>query len=175
MIMRLILWWEACTWTIKDDNGDKSINVPMEGFLTWDAFKKALIERFDHKSNLVDKLTQTATQHSKYFIFTGKKATKEPKGLFSVGISLLQVHGLIQKEKIIVSINPSCKHNFINVNLAKNMQVSAKHIENTQVDDKDVQVYKDLKISMDTYVLDGDFYTSEMDNMDVVFGYPWME
>ena len=26
-------------------------------FLTWDAFKKALIERFDRKSNLVDKIT----------------------------------------------------------------------------------------------------------------------
>ena len=31
-----------------------------------------------------------------------KKETKEPKGLFPTGISLLQVHGLIQKEKIIV-------------------------------------------------------------------------
>ena len=28
---------------------------------------------------------------------------------------------------------------------------------------------------MDKYVLHGDFYISEMDNMDVVFGYPWME
>ena len=46
--------------------------------------------------------------------------------------------GLIQKEKIVVSINPSCKHNFINVNLAKKLQVRAKHIENTQVDDDDV-------------------------------------
>ena len=45
----------------------------------------------------------------------------------------------------------------------------------TQVEDEDIQVYKDLKISMDKYVLHGDFYTSEMDNMDVVLGYPWME
>jgi hypothetical protein len=74
-----------------------------------------------------------------------------------------------------VSINPSCKHNFINVNLAKKLQVPAKHIENTQVDDEDVQVYKDLKLSMDKYVLHGDFYASDMDNMDVVLGYPWME
>ena len=80
---------------------------------------------------------EETTKPSKDFIFTGKKETKEPKGLFSAGISLLQVHGLIQKEKIIVSINPSCKHNFINVNLAKKLQVPAKHIENTQVDDED--------------------------------------
>ena len=144
-------------------------------FASWAQFAKALIERFDRKSNLVDKHTQIDTQPSKDFIFTGKKETKEPKGLFSAGISLLQVHGLIQKEKIIVSINPSCKHNFINVNLAKKLQVPTKHIENTQVDDEDVQVYKDLKISMDKYVLHGDFYTSEIDNMDVVLGYPWME
>ena len=40
------------------------------------------------------------------------------------------------------------------------------------MDDEDVQVYKNLKISMDKYVLHGDFYTSDMDNMDVVLGYP---
>ena len=28
---------------------------------------------------------------------------------------------------------------------------------------------------MDKYVLHGDFYTSDMDKMDVVLGYPWME
>lgn len=106
---------------------------------------------------------------------TRKNENETCKGLFSTSISLLQVHGLIQKEKIIVSINPSCKHNFMNVNLEKNLQVPAKHIENTQVDDEDVQVYKDLKIFMDKYVLHGEFYTSEMDNMDVVLGYPWME
>jgi len=144
-------------------------------FLIWDAFKKALIECFDHKSNIVDKLIQIDTQPSKAFIFTGKKETKEPKGLFFAGISVLQVHGLIQKEKIIVSINPSCKQNLINVNLAKKLQVPAKQIQNTQVDDKDVQIYKDLKLSMDKYVLHGDFYASEMDNMEVVLGYPWME
>ena len=84
----------------------------------------------------------------------------------------MQVHGLIQKEKIFVSINPSCKHNFINVNLAKKLQVPAKHIENTQIDNEDVQVYKYLKLSMDKYVLHCDFYTSDMDNMDVILGYP---
>jgi len=106
---------------------------------------------------------------------TRKKENETHKELFSMVVSLLQVHGLIQKEKIIVSINPSCKHNFMNVKLVKKSQVPAKHIENTQADDKDVQVYKDLKISMDKYVLHGDFYTLDMDNMDVVLGYPWME
>jgi len=144
-------------------------------FLTWDAFKKALMDHFDRKANFVDKLTQTDTQPSKDLIFTEKKESMEPKGLFPTGISILQIHGLIQKEKIIVSINPSCKHNFIRVNLTKKLQVPAKQIEHTQVDDKDVQIYKDLKLSMDKYVLHGDFCASEMDNMDVVLGYPWME
>ena len=49
-----------------------------------------------------------------------KKDKGKHVGLFPTGISLLQVHGLIKKEKIVVFINPSCKHNFINVNLAKN-------------------------------------------------------
>ena len=74
-----------------------------------------------------------------------------------------------------MSINPSCKHNFINVNLEKELQVPAKHIENMQVDNEDVQVYKYLKLSMDKYMLHCDFYTLDMDNMDVVLEYPWME
>jgi hypothetical protein len=37
------------------------------------------------------------------------------KGLFSCGKFLLQVHGCIHKGKAIVSINPSCQQNFINV------------------------------------------------------------
>ena len=58
-------------------------------FASWAQFAKALIERFDRKSNLVDKHTQTDTQPSKAVIFTGKKETKEPKGLFLAGISVL--------------------------------------------------------------------------------------
>jgi len=104
-----------------------------------------------------------------------EKEHETHKGLIPTGISLLQIHGLIQKEKIIVFINLSCKHNFISVNLAKKLQVPAKQIEHTQIDHEDVQVYKDLKISMDKYVLHGDFYASEMNNMEVVLGYPWME
>ena len=50
-----------------------------------------------------------------------KKRIESHKGLFSCGNILLQVHGCIQKEKVIVSINPSCKHNFINVNLTKRL------------------------------------------------------
>ena len=63
--------------------------------LTWDKFTKALMDRFDRKANIVDKLTQTDTQPSKDFIFTGKKETKESKGLFFTGIFVLQVQGLI--------------------------------------------------------------------------------
>jgi len=160
---------------VNDANGRNGISVAMHLFSSWVQFAKALMDRFDRKANLVDKLTQTDTQPSKDFIVTEKKETMEPKGLCPTGISLLQIHGLVQKEKIIVSINPSCKHNFISVNLAKKLQVPAKQIEHTQVDHEDVQVYKDLKISMDKYVLHGDFYASEMNNMEVVLGYPWME
>lgn len=63
----------------------------------------------------------------------------------------------------------------MNVNLVKKLQVPWKHIESTQVDNEDVQVYKDFKIYMDNFVLHGDFYAWEMDNMDVVLGYPWMK
>ena len=38
-----------------------------------------------------------------------KKENETHKGLIATGVSLLQVHGLIQKEKVVVTINPSCK------------------------------------------------------------------
>ena len=71
------------------------------------------------------------------------------KGLFSI----LKFHGCIQKENILVSTSPSCKHNFIHVNLAKKLQVCAKHIQITHVDGENFQIFKYLKITMDKYVL----------------------
>lgn len=70
-------------------------------------------------------------------------------GLSIGGMSLLQVHGFIQHEKVIFTINPSCKHNFINLNLAKKNQVSIKYIQSTQVDGEDVQLFNYLKLTMD--------------------------
>ena len=46
------------------------------------------------------------------------------KGLFSGDHFILKVHVCIQK--VIISLKPSCKHNFINANLAKRLQVSSK-------------------------------------------------
>ena len=74
-----------------------------------------------------------------------------------------------------MSINPNCKHNFINIHLAKRLQVPAKQMEHTQINNEQVQVYNDLKISMDKYVLHSNFFASNMDNVNVVLGYPWME
>jgi hypothetical protein len=45
------------------------------------------------------------------------KDTKRTKVLFPCQKSILQVHGCIHKENVIVSINPSCKQNFINIQL----------------------------------------------------------
>ena len=89
---------EAATWWGLL-NQKKCFSLPDE------EFEKLLLDRWSHP----------------------RKQDKEKYvGLFPTGISLLQVHGLIQKEKIIASINPSGKHNFINVNLAKTLQVPAK-------------------------------------------------
>ena len=55
------------------------------------------------------------------------------------------------------------------------MQVPAKHIENIQFDNEDVEIYKYLKISMDKYVFHSNFYASDMAIVDVVLGHPWME
>jgi hypothetical protein len=65
------------------------------------------------------------------------------KGLFSCGKSILQVHGCIHKENVIVSINPSCQQNFINVQLVNRLQVPAKNIKAHRLR---VKIFKFLKI-----------------------------
>ena len=93
------------------------------------------------------------------------------KGLFSI----LKVHGCIQNENILISANPSCKHNFIHDNLAKKLQVPTKHIQSTHVDGENSHIFKYLKIAIDKYVLYLDFYSLDMEGVDVVLGYPWMK
>jgi hypothetical protein len=105
----------------------------------------------------------------------GKQDKESTKGLFSCDKSILQVHGCIHKENVIVSINPSCQQNFINVQLVNRLQVPAKNIQSTQVEGENVQIFKDLKITMDKYVLHSYFYAMDMDEVDIVLGYPWIE
>ena len=51
------------------------------------------------------------------------------------------------------------------------MQVLAKHIQSTQFDGGNFQIFNDLKIIMDKYVLRSQFYSLDKDGVDVVFGY----
>jgi hypothetical protein len=66
-------------------------------------------------------------------------------------------------------------HNFINVQLVNRLQVPAKNIQSTQVEGENIQIFKDLKLTMDKYVLHSYFYAIDMDDVDIVLGYPWIE
>ena len=66
-------------------------------------------------------------------------------------------------------------HNFINAKLAKSLKLPAKNVCSTHIDSELVQVFKDFKITMGNYVLHSDFQDRDMDNMDIVSGYPWMK
>jgi hypothetical protein len=106
---------------------------------------------------------------------TKSKDKDNTKGLFSCGKSILHVHGCIHKENVIVSINPRCQQNFINVQLANRLQDPTKNIHSTQVVDKHVQFFKHFKITTDKYVLHSYFYAMDMDEVDIVLAYPWIE
>jgi hypothetical protein len=66
-------------------------------------------------------------------------------------------------------------HNFINVQLVNRLQVPIKNVQSTHVEGENVQIFKYLKITMDKYVLHSDFYAMDMDEVDIVLGYPWIE
>jgi hypothetical protein len=58
----------------------------------------------------------------------------DTNGLSFSGMSILQVHGFIQQEKVIMPIYPSSKYNLINVTSSKRLHVPSNHILSTQVD-----------------------------------------
>ena len=116
-------------------------------------FEKILLDKWSHGENQDKERTKS--------IFSGEK-------------DILQVHGCIHKETIIVSINPSCMHNFINVQLVNRLQVPIKNIQSTHVKGENVQIFKDLNITMDKYVLLSYFYAMDRDEVDIVLGYPWI-
>ena len=74
---------------------------------------------------------------------------------------------------VILYINPSRKHYFINVNVVKRLQILAKHIQSINFEGENVKFFKYLKVTMDKYVLHSYFHTMDMDNVDIVLGYPW--
>jgi hypothetical protein len=59
--------------------------------------------------------------------------------------------------------------------LAKRLQVLAKNIQSTQAKDENFQFFKYLNIIMDKYVLHSIFYAIDMDDVDIVLGYSWMD
>jgi hypothetical protein len=65
-------------------------------------------------------------------------------------------------------------HNFINIQLVNRLQIPAKNIQDRQVKGEHAQIFKYLKLSMDKYVLHSYFYAIDMDEVDIVLGYPWM-
>lgn len=104
-----------------------------------------------------------------------QKDKENINGLPPCGNSILQVFGFLQHEKVIVAIIPSCNKNFIKVNLDKILHIITKNIQSTQVDGENVQIFKDLKLTMDKYVLHFDFYDLDIEDVDVFLGYPLMD
>ena len=45
----------------------------------------------------------------------------------------------------------------------------------TSRDGENVQVFKDLKVTIDNYVFHSNLYALDMDEVDVILGYPWMD
>ena len=43
------------------------------------------------------------------------------------------------------------------------------------MDGENVQIYKNMKVTMDKYIFCSYFYALDMDEVDVILGYPWMD
>jgi hypothetical protein len=54
------------------------------------------------------------------------------------------------------------------------LQVPTDNIQSTLVEGENVQIFKVVKIIMDTYVLHSNFNAIDMDDIDIVVGYSWM-
>jgi len=49
-----------------------------------------------------------------------------------------------------------------------------KNNQSTQVEGKSVQIFKYLKLTIVKYVLQSNFCAINMNDVDVILGYPWM-
>jgi hypothetical protein len=91
------VWWKSfVAWGFKGD-----------ALIQWKSFHHS--EWMSLSEEALEKLVLDKCSHTK------SKDTNITKILFSCDKSILQVHGCIHKENVIISINPSCMHNFINV------------------------------------------------------------
>jgi hypothetical protein len=157
----------------------------IEEYVKWMNSKNPLFWRIDLHVNLKDDAhiwldglsyedikALSDEEYEKLYIDRWSHAKKKDNNihmsLFSCNNFILQVHGCIQYKKTIVYINPSSKHNLINVNLDKRLQVSTKYIQSTHVEGENVQIFKDLKITMEKYVFYSYFYVIDMDDVDIV-------
>ena len=59
--------------------------------------------------------------------------------------------------------------------MAKILHVPSKHILSTQVDGETMEICKDLNIFVGNYVLHSNLHARDMDNVDLVLGYPWIK
>jgi hypothetical protein len=55
------------------------------------------------------------------------------------------------------------------------LKIPAKDIHITQFEGKNVQIFKYLNLSMDKYMLHSYFYVMDMDEVDIILEYPWIE
>lgn len=104
-----------------------------------------------------------------------KKDKESINGLPPCGNGILKVYGSLQQEKFIVAISPSFKKKFIKVNLAKLLHITTKEYSKHIGWCWKCSNFKDLKLTMDKYVLDFDFYALDMEDVNVVLAYPWMD
>ena len=129
----------------------------------------------DYEKFLLDRWYSTRSTNNESHKEILQKDTVSTNGLPSCNNSLLRLQGCLQQEQVIISISPSCMHNFINAKLSRSLKHPTKNVCSTHIDGEDVQVFKDLKITMGNYVLHSDFQARDMDNMAIVLGYPWMK
>jgi hypothetical protein len=59
--------------------------------------------------------------------------------------------------------------------LAKRLQIPTKHIQSTKVEGENVQIFKELNVTMDKYALHSNFHAIDIDDVDVILGCPWMD
>jgi hypothetical protein len=83
----------------------------------------------------------------------GKRIKRAPRVYFHVATLYYRFMDVFIKKRSLFLLTLVANTNFINVQLANRLQVPAKHIQSTQVEGETIQIFKDLKLTMDKYVL----------------------
>jgi hypothetical protein len=103
-----------------------------------------------------------------------KRIQRSPRVSFHVGTLYYRFMDAFNKKRLFFLLNLARQQFLSMFSWLIDCKLLQRISKVKRVDDQSVQFFKDLKFTMDKYVLHSNFCAIDMNDVDVVLGYPWI-